>query len=78
MGVINGVDENDGVTKLKDSAGRKDEGKDKEEEEVESDGSEQEVAAAVAVAVAVEEVEEEEGEEVGQFSNLSNEDKKST
>ena len=77
MGVINGVDENDGVTKLKDSAGRKDEGKDKEEEEVESDGSEQEVAAAAA-AVAVEEVEEEEGEEVGQFSNLSNEDKKST
>ena len=77
MGVT-GVDENDGVTKLNDNTGRKDEGKDKEEEvEVESGGSEEEAAAAAAVAVAVAE-DEEEGEEVGQFNNHSNEYKKST
>lgn len=35
VGVIDGVDENDGVTKLNDNTGRKDEEKDKEEEEEE-------------------------------------------
>lgn len=79
VGVTDGVDENEGVTKLNDSTGRKDEGKDIEEDEVaESEGSEQEVAAAAAVVVADEGEEEEGEEEVGQFSSHSNEDKKST
>lgn len=73
--VTDGVVEKDGVTKLNESEGINEEGKDKEEEEVEgSEGSEGVVVVVLAAALRVEEdgdevdeigvnVEEEEGDE---------------